>query len=300
MYKLLIAVFLFFGIYSVNAQEETEEVEEETRGWSTEGKFQILFNQSAFNKEWTGGGTSSIAGNATLDYDFNYRKGDITWGTKILANYGLTRTEASDYLRKTSDRLEINSTVGKQLEESYWFYSFFTNFRTQIDKGYQYAKNPDTGEESRTEFTSFLSPAYLQFGPGIMWKKNEDFFFNIAPSTARFIFVDPRFTSSENYQKGQYFGISRGESSRFEWGASLTGYGKFEILENVVMENTLSLYSNYLENADNIDIDYLLNLEMEINSFLTTNLIFQAIYDDNAVGAFQIREVFGLGFNVKL
>ncbi len=298
MYKLLISVVFFFGIFSVNAQEETEE-DKDTIGWSSEGKFQILFNQSAFNKEWTGGGTSSIAGNATLDYDLNYRRGDITWSTKILANYGLTRTEASDFFRKTSDRLEINSTVGKQLKESYWFYSFFTNFRTQIDKGYQYANNPDTGEESRTEFTTFLSPAYLQFGPGILWKKNEDFFFNIAPSTARFIFVDPRFTSSENYEDGRYFGISKGESTRFEWGASLTGYSKFEIIENVMMENTISLYSNYLENADNIDLDYLLNLEMEINNFLTTNLIFQAIYDDNAVGAFQIREVFGLGFNIN-
>ena len=54
------------------------------------------------------------------------------------------------------------------------------------------------------------------------------------------------------------------------------------------------------ENPGNIDIDYLMNLDMAINSFLSANLIFQAIYDDNAVGAFQIREVFGLGVNVAL
>ena len=38
-----------------------------------EGKIQLLFNQTAFNEEWTGGGTSSIAGNLALDYNFNYR-----------------------------------------------------------------------------------------------------------------------------------------------------------------------------------------------------------------------------------
>lgn len=43
-----------------------------------------------------------------------------------------------------------------------------------------------------------------------------------------------------------------------------------------------------------------MNVVMTINKYLTTNLIFQAIYDDNAVGAFQIREMFGLGINYKL
>ena len=42
-----------------------------------------------------------------------------------------------------------------------------------------------------------------------------------------------------------------------------------------------------------------MNLNMKINDFLSANLIFQAIYDDNAVKGFQIREVFGVGFNYK-
>jgi hypothetical protein len=67
----------------------------------------------------------------------------------------------------------------------------------------------------------------------------------------------------------------------------------------VTADHTLNLYSNYLDEPGNIDIDYLLNVEMSINNYLSANLIFQAIYDDNTVGAFQIREVFGLGVNHK-
>ena len=63
------------------------------------------------------------------------------------------------------------------------------------------------------------------------------------------------------------------------------------------MENSINLYSNYLDKPGNIDIDYLMNIEMGINQYLSANLLFQAIYDDNAVGAFQISEVFGLGIN---
>lgn len=278
--------------------QEAEEDAPPPEGWNSEGKFQLLFNQSAFNKEWTGGGTSSIAGNLLLDYDLHYREGNFTWDNKFLANYGLTKLNGDEFYRKTSDRMEINSIAGKQLPDSNWYYSVFANFRTQFTKGYEYFEDPVTGEELRTETTHFLSPAYLQFGPGMMWKKSDDLWFNIAPATARFIFVDKDFTTVPGYVDESYYGVEEGESSRFELGASFTGYAKFALIENVSMENSVNLYSNYLDKPGNIDIDYLMNLEMTINKFLSANLVFQAIYDDNIVGAFQIREVFGAAFNV--
>ncbi len=292
MKKILLLAFLFIGVLA-NAQEEKEETP--PNGWNTEGKFQLLFNQSAFNKEWSGGGTSSMAANLILDYNLNYRQGDFTWDNKFLANYGLTKLNGDEFTRKTSDRLEINSIAGKQLENSNWYYSFFANFRTQFAKGYVYSTDAATNSEVRRETTHFLSPAYLQFGPGMMWKKSEDLWFNLAPATARFIFVDPDFTSVPGYIDGAYYGVDKGDSSRFELGASVSAYSKYEIMTNVVMEHNLSLYSNYLDKPGNIDIDYLLNLEMGVNKYITANLIFQAIYDDNTVGAFQIREVFGAG-----
>lgn len=279
---------------------QQEEPAEDPDGWKTSGKIQILFNQSAFNAEWTGGGTSNISGNFLFDYDFSYKKGPWTWDNKLIANYGLTRTNGDAFTKKTSDRFEINSIVGREFADSNWRYTFFTNFRTQFAPGYEYGTDPDTGEAIRTEKTNLLSPAYLQVGPGLMWRKNENLFVNIAPATARFIFVDSFFTSGIGYEDGDYFGVDRGKSMRFELGASLNAYAKYDIVENVSMEHNLSLYSNYLEDAQNVDIDYLLNINMSINEYLSTNLIFQAIYDDNAVGAFQIREVFGVGFNFKL
>ncbi len=66
------------------------------------------------------------------------------------------------------------------------------------------------------------------------------------------------------------------------------------------MDNVLLLYSNYLDQPGNVDINYSAAVNMKVNDWLSANLIFQAIYDDNAVGAFQVREVFGLGLNYKL
>lgn len=294
---LLFAFSLLFCTGIAFTQEEEKKDSIPPNGWTKEGNVQLLFNQSAFNKEWTGGGTSSIAGNLTVNYQFNYRMDDFTWDNKIIANYGLTKVKGDEFARKTSDRLELNSIAGKQIKETNFYYSWFLNFRTQFAKGYEFSEVPETGETIRTETTHFMSPGYLQTGPGIMYKKTDNFVVNLAPATARFIFVDKDFTSREGYVDGDYFGVDQGDSMRFEFGASLSGFVSYEVLENVNMEHSLALYSNYLDKPGNIDIDYLLNLEMGINDYLSANFIFQAIYDDNAVGAFQIREVLGVGIN---
>ena len=144
-----------------------------------------------------------------------------------------------------------------------------------------------------TKISHFFSPAYLQAGPGMLWKKSDNLKINIAPATSRLIFVHDHFT-----QFGSAFGVEQGETTRYEFGAALNAYYKFSIMDNVTMENIANLYSNYLDNPGNVDIDYQMNLVMKINKYLSTNVSFQAIYDDNAIGAFQIREVFGLGVNV--
>ena len=52
--------------------------------------------------------------------------------------------------------------------------------------------------------------------------------------------------------------------------------------------------------ADNIDVDYTLSAFMKINDYLSTTLIVQALYDDNAIKKIQLREVFGLAFVIDI
>ena len=94
-----------------------------------------------------------------------------------------------------------------------------------------------------------------------------------------------------------YFGVEEGKSTRFEFGASVGAYYKFDLMKNISMENTLNLYSNYLEDPQNVDLDYTMNLVMNINKYISTTLAYQTIYDDNAFEGLQTRQVFGLGVN---
>jgi hypothetical protein len=272
---LLVVLAISFSITFAQEKEAPKE------GWSKKGHISLLLNQSAFNN-WTAGGIDNIAGNLGLNYDFNYVKGDITWDNKIIAAYGVTKIDGGAQ-QKTDDRLELNSLFGKKANE-FWFYSGFLNFKTQMDSGFDNATGIKT--------THFLSPAYLQAGPGMLWKKSDNLKVNIAPATSRLIMVHNHFT-----EFGSSFGVEQGKTTRFEFGASVAAYYKFNIMENVSIENILTLYSNYLENPQNIDIDYSMNLVLAVNKYLSANISFQTIYDDNAFKGFQTREVFGLGVN---
>ena len=90
------------------------------------------------------------------------------------------------------------------------------------------------------------------------------------------------------------------ESSRYELGANLTFHSEGYLLENIKYKQDLKLFSNYLEDATNIDLDYLVQIEVDINPLLSTQLIFQLIYDDNAISRLQVGEVFGVGVQLKL
>lgn len=279
MKKILFLFALVIGINDTQAQENIEDTPKE--GWTKTGNISLLLNQSSFTN-WLAGGQNNLAGNLGINYDLNYIKSDWTWDNKLIAAYGITKIKGQD-TQKTDDRLELNSLLGKKMS-NFWYYSAFINFKTQLESGF------DVDSDIKT--SHFLSPAYLQIGPGFLWKKSKNLKINIAPTTARFIFVHKHFTALR-----ESFGVEQGETSRFEFGAAIGAYYKLNIMENVTMENILNLYTNYLEDTQNVDLDYTMNLVMSINKYLSANLSFQTIYDDNAFQGFQIREVFGLGIN---
>jgi hypothetical protein len=288
---ILLLLFTANAIFSQVSEKEllkkTEEtvakiMEEKPNGWNKKGIATVLVNQASFTN-WMAGGQSSISGNAAIKYDFNYKSDTWTWDNKLTANYGLTKINGQE-LQKTDDRLEFNSLLGKKASGE-WYYSGFFNFKTQFDSGFDQA-------DTSVKKSHFFSPAYLQFGPGMLWKRNDNMKINIAPATSKVILVHKHFT-----EKGPSFGVLQGESSRYEFGAAINAYYKFSLMENVTAENILNLYTNYMEDAQNVDLDYTLNIVMKVNKYLTTNFAYQTIYDDNAFPGFQTRQVIGIGVN---
>ena len=145
---------------------ETPAEEAPAPHWTRGGSASLLFSQAAFNHDWTGGGTNNVAANLAISYAFNYKKDRWAWDNNLYIDYGLTKIEGDDFTRKTTDRFEVNSVLGYQLNNPQWFYSFFFNFKTQMTDGYKY-----TSGTQRDLINQLLSPGYIQFGPGILEEK---------------------------------------------------------------------------------------------------------------------------------
>ena len=278
MRKILFLPLLFFFISFSAQQKKKDTLPAPT--WKVHGRFAFIFNQSSFTN-WASGGENTIAGDLNINYDFNYKKQNVNWDTRILTGYGLSYISEKGF-RKTNDRFELNSLYGIRSRKN-WFFSNFINFKTQYTRGYNYK------ETSKELVSAFFSPAYLSLGPGVLWKKSDNLNLNIAPGTARFTFVNDVFSGK--------FGVKEGENVAFSLGFNLSGYYKFSIMENIEMENILTMYSDYLDKPKNIDLEHQANIRFKVNKFIKMNLTVHTIIDANTSGKAQLRELFGLGLN---
>lgn len=302
---LLFSGLIFFNLTKNFAQEKVENpypfdavIQSEMGGkrFKFYGNTRFNFNQAYFSN-WISGGESALTLLYGLDYNFNYSdRNGLVWDTNLLLSLGTTYLSGSKFLKKADDRFEINSLVGKQINK-YWNYSGFLNFKTQLLPGFKFF-NQD-GIEQRERVSQILSPAILQGGLGFYYKKNQDFWFNLSPISARIIIVSKRFT--EDLGVGaKYFGVEANKRSKFFFGALFSGYYKKEIMENIIWETKYSFYINYLEKTKNIDFDWNSNLRFKVNSKISGNFILHLLYDDDLLGKLQVRELLGLGINIDL
>ena len=294
MKKILIVTLLFLSFNSFSNIRLDSVWISPTSYYLSKGKITTLLNQSQY-KNWIAGGVNNLSLTLILDYDFTLKNGDLEWINRIDGAYGLVKNQDED-IKKNEDRLELYSLLALK-NKGRWSYSAVFNLKSQWSNGYEYAPLPN-GIIDRTLTTKFLSPAYSLVGLGMFYKRDDNFWFNYALLSARYIIVNTVFT--ESLLDGEnYFGVEKGKSSRFEAGGIISAYYKKEIMKNMHMENKLNLFQNYLEDPLNIDIDYTLSLEFTINQFFSTNILVQILYDDNAIPEIQLKEVFGVSFNVN-
>lgn len=279
MKKIIILCFVLAGL-SINAQEKKAD---SLSNWKKNGTFSLLFNQASFSN-WIAGGENSVAGTLSINYDFNYKSGNWSWDNKIISRYGISNISGTG-TRKTDDLLEFNSLLGKKATGN-WSYSFFLNIRTQFTTGYDYTVEP------KNPTSEFFAPGFVTLGPGFVYKKSDNFTINLSPATTKATFVSRKFTDL-----GDAFGVEQGETSRYELGFYAAIYYKAKLMENVTIENIFNAYSNYFEDTKNIDVNYQINVVMQINKYLSTNLNLHMIVDDNVSSQVQYKQLFGLGVN---
>ncbi len=293
MKKLLLALLLL-PVF-LNAQTPADSV----KVWKTGGTASLNFTQVSLTN-WVAGGKSSASGTVLVSTFANYEKNKISWENSLDLGYGILKEGSAKYI-KSDDKIDFNSKIGYKTSEKLLLTLLF-NMRTQFTDGYNY---PDR----ETPISRFLAPGYFTLAAGLDYKPCGHFSLFASPLTGKFTLV-----ADEQLSDAGAFGVDPGKKIRSEMGAFIKAQVKTEVVKNVSLETKLDLFSNYLDNPENIDVHWDMMLNMKINSFLSANLVTNLIYDDDIKVSIdnnndgiideigprvQFKELFGVGFNAK-
>jgi len=290
---------LFLALTMIPLALFSEEKADSTKSWNFGGLASLNFSQVSLTN-WAAGGRSSTSGVAIFNVFGNYKKDNLSWENSLDMGYGLLKEQDNETV-KSNDKLDFNSKFGiKETEKLY--YSTLFNFKTQFAPGYTYPNTTDA-------ISRFLAPAYMTLSVGMDYKPNKILSFFVSPLTGKMTIV-----SDNNLSDQGAYGVDPGKTVRMEVGSFVKMELKTEIMKNVSINTKVDLFSNYLDNPENIDINWDLLINMKINDYLSANLITNLIYDDDIKIAFdenndgvsessgprvQFKEMFGLGLSLK-
>ena len=287
MKTTLTTIFLLF-LTMAQAQEA-----DTTKYWKTGTDGSVTFSQVSLTN-WAAGGEDSYSANGLFNFFANYKKDKSSWENGLTMGYGFVKV-IGDNLKKSTDQIDFQSKYGKSIGKN-WSYSALINFKTQFTEGYHY---PDEGP--RTVISDFMSPAYIIASVGMDHKPLENLSFFISPITGKTTVV-----ADEKLSDAGAFGVEPGDNILSEYGGFVKVEYSEEVLKNINLKTKLDLFSAYNNNPENIDVDWEMVLNMEINKYISANLQTRLLYDhdtkieqDDGTMApmVQFKEVFGAGIS---
>jgi hypothetical protein len=157
-------------------------------------------------------------------------------------------------------------------------------FKTQIARGYNYLVN-SRGGDSTSLVSKFMNPATITIGFGLDFKPNKTTSINLSPLSYKGTFVtDPAYyhdTYNQNKIDQTQYGIAKNRRSLNEPGASFMISNEFKPVEKIAIVNRLQLFTNYIHNPQNIDVDWELIATARLNWFTDVRFNTHLIFDDD-------------------
>ena len=272
--------------------------------WKHSGLYSLGMTQTALSN-WAAGGSNSSNFTALIKQAATLEKGHNTWFNLLELNLGYSIQPNQDV--KTDDKIEFTTRFDRQLGETKWSASAFGNLRTQMLNGFE---NP--GDADSLRISTFLSPAYATYGLGFTNKSVEGLSVYISPVTVKNTFVNDSILAA----RGAFFDptaanvadLANGKM-RWELGAFVDLIYAKQFNANFEVTSKLSLFSNYLDRPQNIDVTWEGLLLIKANKWLTASLLLNLIYDHDVAArdsngdgeldapGTQFKEVLGIGLS---
>ena len=298
-----------------NAQDSTllvpDTVKKEIpKYWSLKALYTINGTQTSF-VNWSAGGRNNVSAIAGIIANANYKKDKISWTNDLsIALGGLLYIdkESTEGLQKTDDRIDLSTNFGYKVKK-HLYTSLIGGFKTQMLDGFTFPNDS-------VRVSTFLAPGYVNLALGIDYIKDDNFSVFTSPFAAKMTIVtDPVLSNSGAFGvQGATFDalgnvLVEGKRLRGEFGAYVKVKYNKTLAKNIDLKSKIELFSNYLVNPQNIDVNAEALFNFKINSWMSASLQWTLIYDDdidirdvngNVGPRTQFKSVMGLGITFKM
>ena len=304
---------------TLTAASDVPEAEPKPQYWTNSVLNQINFGQTSL-WNWAAGGYNNYTLAAAIDANANYKKDKMIWNNRLQLDYGFLYSADKPILQKTKDRIYFESKWGYETTVRHLAYSANFDFKTQFNDNFKYGtpKNEEGHDPSiqdwldaRTLMSGFLSPAYTNFGLGLLWTPKTWLSVNFSPLTADLVIV-------RNPALRNTYGMALREEGldpkvganykplRFGLGAQLKVDAKWVINDVFNYTTQLVLFSDYLHKPLNLRVNWDNKMFWKLTKFFALTLSTNLIYDENVkvkqiapdtkVAAVQFKEFLEFGF----
>jgi hypothetical protein len=325
-----ILIILFFGTMGfLNAQISEQNNEqakkrmdmmnavmklEDQNGWIHKAGVGLDLGQLLNINPYVGAGSDRLGIGGAINYKFRYKKDQFNWTNDVLLNLTVQRigsgainssTDEGLPFEKALDMLTFNSNLAYQISESSpWAYSLDVGLRTQLLHSYIdsasnkiFLKELDIAPYKTSLVSKLFSPALLTLAPGISYTPDSKFKFFLSPVAGQIIVISDQKIANLGVHgtKLKEGSSTEFETSKFALGALAKAAYTHTYFEKLNIGSELSLFSDYLDNPQNIDVVWMNSAAVELFKGFHIGLKLDLYYDhdktnnisdSNAVGGF--------------
>lgn len=322
----LIAMLIFFLGSSnlLRAQEDAQEGEVPENPWKKGVGIGLDFSQLIQLNPKQGAGQNKIGIGGALNFFANYANKRVAWDNTASWQFGLLKLGAGILpvpgnekvpFQKAIDELRLRSKWGyKTSEDSKLFYTADFSFLSQLTATYpgpaEYPGNFLENIADTITNAKFFSPATITLSIGIDFKPLDKISIYYSPLGTKFIIVANDEIAVLGVHGNPVVRDANGNVISFEnTDSQLGSLLKINFTDKLwedraSFSSTMALFSNYLNNPENIDLDWTSELGLNLFKGFQLSLLVNIFYDDDVLVQITDRQapngINGLGKRVSL
>lgn len=283
----------------LDAVKKAAAVDADTTGWIQGGGLGLDIGQLAFLNPKLGSGENRFGLGGAISYFANLIEDKYYWSNSFSLNLALQKlgsgviranSDEKTPFQKSIDELRLNSKFGYEIAENSKFnyavdFSFVSQFtptyNSKVDGGNYLGDIP----ELETSLASkFLSPATVVLGVGIDYKPTPSWSIYLSPISYKGLIVANDDIAALGIHGNPWNSVTDYKNTDNQMGGLLKiGYSENLVPERISYNTSMGLYSNYLNNPQNIDVDWVNELAFKIFKGLQLSVLANLFYDDDVM-----------------